>query len=390
MRKSSRRLDGLPKYLFSELENVRDKARRTRGEILDLSIGDPDLPTPAPIVEALALGALDPANHRYPSGRGTKVFRERVAEWFRGRFGVALDPEREVLCVIGSKEGLAHLPLAVCDEGDVVLVPDPAYPVYRSASLLAGARPVQVPLREEDGFVMDLDGASQEHHQGLRLCYVNYPHNPTGATVELDYFQKAVDLALERGFLICSDAAYSEITYGGVRSPSILQADGAKEVAVEFHSFSKTYNMTGWRIAFGVGDAEILDCLADVKSNVDSGAFQAVQHAATAAFELGSDDLERRRETYEKRRALVLSALDSMGCRAFPPAGAVYVWARVPEGCDSVSFASTLVERAAVSVAPGVGFGPSGEGYFRISLTAPNVVLKQAMERMAELNLWSR
>lgn len=389
MKKSSRRLDSLPRYLFSELENVRDEAERTGREILDLSIGDPDLPTPAAIVEALARGALNPANHRYPTGWGTKALRERAALWFRDRFGVALDPEREVLCLLGSKEGLAHLPLAVCDSGDVVLVPDPGYPVYRSASLLAGANPVQVALKEADGYLMDLAAAWDEHGQKVRLCYLNYPHNPTGAVAGPDYYQEAVNLAVERGFLLCSDAAYSEITYGGKRSPSILQAEGAKKVAVEFHSFSKTYNMTGWRIAFGVGDPDILSCLAKAKSNIDSGVFQAVQEAAVAAFDMAGEDLQGRRETYEARRAIVLTALDSMGCHVFPPAGAFYVWAKVPEGFDSIGFTSALLERTAVAVSPGVGFGPSGEGYFRISLTAPDERIERAMKRMKEQGFWT-
>jgi LL-diaminopimelate aminotransferase len=390
MKKSSRRLDSLPRYLFSELEKVRDNAERAGREILDLSIGDPDLPTPGPILEALERGAADPANHRYPTGWGTRTLRERAALWFKERFGVSLDPEREVLCLLGSKEGLAHLPLAVCDPGDVVLVPDPGYPVYRSASMLAGAKPVQVALKEADGFLLDLEAASDEFQQGLRLCYINYPHNPTGAAAGLDYFQKAVNIAAERGFLICSDAAYSEITYEGKRSPSILQAEGAKNVAVEFHSFSKTYNMTGWRIAFGVGDPDILNCLAKVKSNIDSGAFQAVQQAAVSAFDMAGEDLVERRRTYENRKVFVLSALEEMGCHVFPPAGAFYVWARVPGGYDSISFTSVLLERTGVAVSPGVGFGPSGEGYFRISLTAPEGQIKRAMERIGEQSFWTQ
>jgi len=390
MKKSSRRLDGLPRYLFADLENVRDEAKRAGREILDLSIGDPDMPTPGPIIDALARAAADPANHRYPTGRGMSTLRERAARWFNERFGVKLDPEREVLCLLGSKEGLAHLPLAVCDPGDVVLVPDPGYPVYGSAAMLAGANPVRVPLKEEDAFLMDVEAASDEVRRGLRLCYLNYPNNPTGAGASLEYYQRAVEVAAERGFVICSDAAYSEITYGRMRSPSVLQAEGGMETAVEFHSFSKTYNMTGWRIAFAVGDPVTLSCLEKVKSNIDSGAFQAVQEAAVSAFDLPPEDLEKRREVYEKRKDTVVTALESMGCRVFPPAGAVYVWAAVPEGYDSTGFAAALLERTAVSVSPGAGFGPSGEGYFRISLTAPEEHIERAMGRIGEQGFWTR
>ncbi len=388
MKAASRRLETLPRYLFAELEAIRERTRRERGEILDLSIGDPDLPTPGPVVDALAEAARDPANHRYPTNRGLMGLREAAARWFKGRFDVDLDPEREVLCLIGSKEGLGHLPLAVCDTGDKVLVPNPGYPVYQSASLLAGATPVPVPLARADGYLMDVESAAKRA-RGARLCYLNYPNNPTGAAASLEYYREAVRAAAREEIILCSDAAYSEITYDGSRSPSILQAGGAKEVAVEFHSFSKTYNMTGWRIAFAVGNAEVLRCLESVKSNVDSGVFRAVQHAAMRALELGPEDLENRRSKYGARRDAVVSALREMGCDVYPPQGAIYVWAKVPEGRGSMEFAAELLRRTAVSVAPGSGFGAEGEGYFRISLTVADEELRVALDRMKELKLWT-
>jgi LL-diaminopimelate aminotransferase len=387
MRAASRRLESLPKYLFAELEAVRERTRRERGEILDLSIGDPDLPTPEPVIEELARAARDPANHRYPTNRGLMSLREGAARWFKGRFGVELDPEREVLCLIGSKEGLGHLPLALCDPGDKVLVPDPGYPVYQSAATLAGATSVPVPLARDGGYLMDVESAARTT-RGARLCYLNYPNNPTGAAATVEYYRGVVRVAAKEGLILCSDAAYSEITYDGERSPSILQVEGAKDLAVEFHSFSKTYNMTGWRVAFAVGNAEVLKCLESVKSNVDSGVFQAVQRAAVKALELGADDLERRRSRYGARRDIVVSALREMGCDVYPPRGAIYVWAKVPEGLGSMEFATELLKRSAVSVAPGSGFGAAGEGYFRISLTVPDDELQLALDRMRGLRLW--
>lgn len=387
MKISSRRLESLPKYLFSELEDIRDQNRRAGIEILDLSIGDPDLPTPEPVVTALADAARDPVNHQYPSGRGLGSLRRRVAEWFQGRFGVELDPDSEVLCLIGSKEGLAHLPLAVCDPGDNVLVPDPGYPVYNSASILAGAKPVVVPLKESEGFLLDVESGTAGCG-GARLCFINYPNNPTGAAAGLDYYERVVNAALKDQLLICSDAAYSEITYGDSPSPSILQVERAKEVAIELHSFSKTFNMTGWRIAFAAGNSEVLRCLGAVKTNIDSGAFQAVQRAAIKALDLGPSDLDERRETYRRRMELVVSDLKEMKCDVYPPQGAFYVWAKVPRGYSSLEFTTEVLRRTGVSVAPGTGFGAAGEGYFRISLTVPEEDLRKAMVRLKEIDLW--
>lgn len=388
MKISSSRLDKLPKYLFAELEEIRDRARRAGREILDLSIGDPDLPTPDPVVEALAEAAREPANQQYPTNKGLAAFRERVAEWFNGRFGVSLDSDSEILPLLGSKEGLSHLPLAVCDPGDRVLVPDPGYPVYNSASIIAGADPVAMRIRQRDDFLPDVEAALKDAG-GARLCFVNYPNNPTGAVAGLDFYGGLVDAASRHDFIVASDAAYSEITFDGVEAASILQVDGAKEVAVEFHSLSKTYNMTGWRVAFAVGCPGVLRSLETVKSNVDSGVFQAVQHAAIAAMNLGSEDLRRRRSVYQDRRRIVLSALDALGCDFFEPKGAFYVWAKVPSGYTSMRFVAEVLEKTGVSLTPGAGFGAGGEGYFRMSLTVPDKDLKTAMERLGELSFWS-
>jgi LL-diaminopimelate aminotransferase len=388
MKISSNRLDRMPKYLFAELEAIRDRARRAGREIINLGIGDPDLPTPGPVIDALAEAAGDRANHQYPTNRGMEELRVRAAGWFEERFGVVVDPESEILILLGSKEGLAHLPLAVCDSGDTVLVPDPGYPVYHSASILAGADPVPMPLREENGFLPDV-GAAAEGARDVRVCFVNYPNNPTGAVADLDFYNGLVDAAARHGFVAAGDAAYSEITYDGAHAPSLLQVDGAKEVAVEFHSLSKTFNMTGWRVAFAVGNAEVLRCLEAVKSNVDSGVFKAVQRAAIAAFNLGPEDLRERVEVYQRRRDLLVSELSAMGCEVFPPRGAFYVWARTPSGYSSMKFAAELLEKSGVSVAPGTGFGAAGEGYFRVSLTVPDKELKTAMRRMGALDFWS-
>jgi LL-diaminopimelate aminotransferase len=387
MKIPSSRLDILPKYLFAGLEEIRDRAREAGREIIDLSIGDPDIPTPEHVVAALAQAAGDPANHRYPTNKGLKDLRVAGAEWFKARFGVELDPESEVLCLIGSKEGLGHLPLAVCDPGDTVLVPDPAYPVYNSASILAGARPIPVPLKESRDFLPDVR-AALSGGRDAKLLFVNYPNNPTGAVATPEFYEDLVAAAAEHGFIVASDAAYSEITFDGTASPSILQADGAKEVAVEFHSFSKTYNMTGWRVALALGNPEILRALEAVKSNVDSGVFQAVQRAAIAALGMGPEDVEKRRGVYQDRKDLVVSALEEMGCEVCPPKGAFFVWARTPGGRGSMEFCAGALEKTGVSMTPGAGFGALGEGYFRISLTVPGGRLKAAMERLAGLDMW--
>ncbi|HEX6989645.1 MAG TPA: LL-diaminopimelate aminotransferase [Bacillota bacterium] len=386
---AARRLDRIPPYLFAELERKREALRSRGVDVIDLGIGDPDLPTPPHVVEALARAAADPATHRYPSYNGARDFREGVARWFSGRFGVDLDPEAEVLALIGSKEGLAHMVWAFVDPGDAVLVPDPAYPVYGVHTLLAGGEPYPLPLRPENRFLPDLEAVPVNVARRARLLFLNYPNNPTGAVADLDFFQRAVDFARRHEIVICHDAAYTELTYDGYVAPSILEVPGAREVAVEFHSLSKPFNMTGWRIGFAVGSRQVLAALAQVKTNTDSGQFTAVQRAALAALlETPASWREALLDTYRRRRDLMVAALRDAGLPGVEaPLGSLYIWAPVPRGYDSGSFAEQVLEETGVVVAPGAAYGEAGEGYYRISLTAPDDRLAEAARRLRTLRL---
>lgn len=378
----ARRIEALPPYLFAELDK-RVAAKRAEGaDVISLGVGDPDLPTPPHVVEALRSAAADASTHRYPSYYGMAEFREAVAGYYERRFGVTLDPDTEVLALIGSKEGIAHLMTAFVDPGDEVLVPDPGYPVYEIGTRLAGGTPVWMPLVAERGFLPDWDAVAASAGPGTKMLWLAYPSNPTAATAEPSTFERAVSFARERDLLLCHDAAYEAITFDGYTAPSVLQAPGARDVAVEFGSLSKTYNMTGWRIGYVVGSAEAIRALGVVKTNVDSGVFNAVQRAAIAALNGPQDHVEEMRAVYQKRRDLVLAALSDIGIELEPPRGSIYVWAPTPEGRTAVEFAEELLEQAAVVVAPGTGYGPHGEGYFRISLSTPDDRLEEAMSRI--------
>ncbi|MCX5801007.1 MAG: aminotransferase class I/II-fold pyridoxal phosphate-dependent enzyme [Candidatus Eisenbacteria bacterium] len=380
----SRRLDRLPPYLFDELDKAKQRMTARGAKVVDLAVGDPDLPTPPEIVERMREAVTDASNHRYPGYRGHPRLRRALASWFHHRYGVELDPDVEILLLIGSKEGLGHLPLALLDPGDTVLVPDPGYPVYSNTSMMAGGEVRCFGLREEDDFlprVEELDSLGR-----AKLIFLNYPNNPTGAVAGRDFFDKIVSLARSRGSMICNDAAYNEITFDGFRSPSILESEGAKDCAVEIHSFSKTFNMTGWRIGFAVGNREILEALGQVKVNLDSSVFGAIQDAALAALSLSHDENLR---AYERRRGLAFERLAGLGCRFFRSKGTFYVWARVPRGMTSMEFAVRLLEEANVSVAPGSGFGNNGEGWFRIALTRPEEEIAEGLAKIASLNLWT-
>ncbi len=383
MRKAER-LEKLPPYLFDEL----DKAKRSLSEkgtaVIDLAVGDPDLPTPSQVVERMREAVLNASHHRYPGYLGMAGLREAIASWFHGRFGVSLDPDTEILVLIGSKEGLGHLPLALVNSGEKVLVPDPGYPVYANTSIMAGAEVGYFDLTESNAFLPELD---QLDALGPgRLVFLNYPNNPTGAVAGEDFYRALVDFAGARGLMICNDAAYSEITFDGFRSPSILASPGAKECAIEVHSFSKTYNMTGWRIAFAAGNSGMLEALAKVKVNLDSSVFGAIQEAGITALSTGYSENVR---VYEARRRLAFEWLSRMGCHFFHPKGTFYIWARVPQGFSSVDFAVQMLEKTAVSLAPGSGFGKNGEGWFRIALTRPEAQIAEGLERMAGLKLWT-
>jgi LL-diaminopimelate aminotransferase len=376
----ARRVQNLPPYLFAELDRKVAAKRAAGGDVISLGVGDPDLPTPEHVVEALRDAARDPSTHRYPSYYGMPRLREAIAAWYERRFGVSLDPEREVQPLIGSKEGLVHLALAFVDPGDRALVPDPGYPVYAIGTGLADGEPVSMPLTAKTRFLPDFDSIALAG--GERILWLNYPSNPTAAVADLAFFDRAVAYAGVHDLLLCHDAAYSEITFDGYVAPSVLQVPGAKDVAVEFGSMSKTYNMTGWRIGYAVGNPEAIKALATVKTNLDSGVFDAVQHAAIAALEGPQDHVEAMRAVYQKRRDVVVSALNDSGLEVEPPLGSIYIWVPVPRGQTSESFATQLLEEAAVVVAPGTGYGPTGEGYIRISLTVADDRIEEAMARI--------
>ena len=381
------RLKKLPPYLFAEIDRQKKEARARGVDLIDLGIGDPDLPTPPHVIEALARAAREPKNHRYPDYEGLLAFRDAAAAWYRRRFGVTLDPATEVLTLIGSKEGTAHIPLAFVNPGDVVLVPDPGYPVYAAGTWFAGGEPYFLPLRAERGFLPDLDAVPADVLRRARMLFLNYPNNPTAAVATREFFAEVVAFARRHDVIVCHDAMYSELSFDGYEPPSFLQVPGAKEVGVEFHSCSKTYSMTGWRIGFVVGNREVLAGLGRVKTNVDSGVFQAVQEAGIAALTGPQDYVAQIRAIYQERRDLVVAGLRKLGLPVTPPRAAFFVWAPVPDGSDSRKWASRLLQEVGVVVTPGVGFGAAGEGYYRIALTVDKARIAEAMDRLGRLFL---
>ncbi len=383
----AQRLRVLPPYLFAELDRRKQEKIEQGVDVIDLGVGDPDLPTPEPIVEALREAAGRPENHRYPSYVGMKAYRQAVADWYRRRFGVELDPDREVIALIGSKEGIAHFPLAFVDPGDVVLHPDPAYPVYRIGALFAGGEPYPLPLKEENDFLPDLGAIPNEVVERAKIIWINYPNNPTSADATEEFYRDLIRWAKKHGVIVASDNAYSEI-YTGDRKPiSILQIEGAKDVAIEFHSLSKTYNMTGWRIGMAVGNEELIRGLGKVKTNVDSGQFNAVQIAGIAALNMPEEELDKLRAVYRERREVMTAALKRLGLKPLESDVTFYIWTRVPEGYTSAEFVGRLIDEAGIVCTPGNGFGPSGEGYFRISLTVSTERLAEAAERIENLRV---
>jgi LL-diaminopimelate aminotransferase len=383
----SRRLDRIPPYLFAELERKIDAKRAAGVDVISLGIGDPDTPTYGPVVTAMQRAVADPGTHTYPSNRGRKEFRERVAEFYKRRFGVQLDPETEVMPAIGAKECIFNLNLAFLDPGDVALASDPGYPVYTGGPLLAGGEPVLMPLEPELGFAPDFGAITAQQRERARLMFINYPNNPTGAIVPCGLFEQAVELARGSEVLVVHDNAYSETTYDGYVAPSFLATDGAKDVGVEVFSLSKGYNMTGWRCAAIVGNPDAIAQYWRLKSNIDSGLFEAVQLAGAAALAPELDAEVRAMNTvYQRRRDLVCDALGQAGVDVTPPKGTIYVWAPVPAGFDSsAAYCEHVLERVAVVISPGSAYGPSGEGFFRISLTTPDDRLSEAVERLRSL-----
>ncbi|MEW9674194.1 LL-diaminopimelate aminotransferase [Ammoniphilus sp. 3BR4] len=384
MRFQSKRVAQIPPYLFAEINKKKAALIQSGVDVIDLGIGDPDLPTPPHIVDKLIEEMQDPKNLKYPSFVGCAEFRQAVANFYKRQYDVELDPDTEVLALIGSKEGLAHLIPTLIDPGDTVLIPDPGYPVYRMATYLANGQDYYMPLKQENNYEPQFDLIPEDIRQKAKLMFLNYPGNPTSATVDLEFFDRAVSFAREHQIPIAHDSAYNMVTFDGYKAPSILEAADAKEIAVEFGSLSKTYNMTGWRIGYIVGNKDIIKSLSTLKSNVDTGQFTPIQKAA--AFALNSDQscITKHNQIYKERMDAMLDGLASIGVKVEPPKGSFFIWAPVPEGYTSTDFATQVLEQAGVIVTPGNAFGPSGEGYFRVSLSVPNERLYEAINRIKE------
>ena len=381
------RIKTLSPYLFAAIDKMKQEAIKRGVDIINLGIGDPDLPTPTPIIESLRQAAGDPRHHQYPSYEGMASFRGAVAGWYKRRFHVTLDPASEVLTLIGSKEGIGHVPLAFVDPGDVVLVPSPGYPVYPVGTSFAGGVPHIMPLTKQNGFLPDLDAIPQDVARKAKLMWLNSPNNPTSVVMSKEYFTRVVEFARAHRIIVCHDAAYSEIFYDGKRPASFLEIDGAKEVGVEFHSLSKTYNMTGWRLGFAVGNGEVLAGLGKVKSNLDSGVFQAIQEAGITAINLDDSVTDGLRRTYQERRDVLVPGLKKLGLDVDPPPAAFYVWVTVPKGYTSASFTAHLLEKAGIVTTPGNGFGEPGEGYIRMTVTTSKERLAEAVERIKKIGI---
>jgi LL-diaminopimelate aminotransferase len=383
----SERLKRLPPYLFREIDRQKEAVSSRGVDIIDLGVGDPDLPTPPHIIEALKEAAADPANHRYPSYSGMHDFNAAVARCYKQRFDVDLDAGNEVVTLIGSKEGLAHVPLAFINPGDRALVPSPAYPVYSIGTQFAGGEPYFMDLVKPNQFLPDLEAIPLEVAEKAKMMFINYPNNPTAAVATREFFEAVVAFAKDHGVIVCHDAAYSEMAYDGFRPMSFLEVPGATSVGIEFHSLSKTYNMTGWRIGFAVGCADIINGLGRIKSNIDSGAFQAIQIAGIAALEGDQSCVEDMRRTYRKRRDILVDGLRSMGFSVERPRATFYLWIEVPKGYTSAGLASRLLTEAGVVTTPGNGFGAAGEGYVRMALTVTRERIQEALGRIESIAL---
>lgn len=386
--RAAARLRALPPYPFLELARMKREALAKGRPLIDMGIGDPDLPTSPAVIRAMAKSIRDPATHRYPLGNGNAAFRGAVAAWCRTRFGLRLDPVREVAATIGSKEGIAHFPWAYVNPGERVFVPEPAYPVFATSTTMCGGIPEFMPLVRENAFLPDLEAISRKLRRGLRakLMFLNYPNNPTAAVASKDFFRRIVALAARYGFAVAHDMAYSEIYFDASdKPPSFLETPGARDVGIEFHSLSKTLNMTGWRIGFAVGNAKLVQALADFKGNVDSGQFEAIQYAGAAGLRVSTPWAKRMSGVYRARRDLLVPALRLLGLPATPSAAAIYLWVPLPPGVTSADYAGMLLEKADLLVTPGGGFGRYGEGYIRISLTVPDAKVREAVRRIERL-----
>lgn len=382
MFKLSRRLQKLPPYLFAEIDKAKRKARSQGRDLIDLGVGDPDLPTPARVVEKLSEAARDVKNQKYALGQGMPDLRRAITDWYKNRFNVTLNPETEVLPLIGSKEGIAHLPLAFINPGDYVLVPDPCYPPYRGSTILADGIPYSMPLLAENSFLPDFKEIPLKIRKQAKLMFLNYPNNPTAGVANKEFYLKVIDFAFKYNTIIAHDAAYSELSYDGYRPMSFLELDGAKDSGVEFHSLSKTCNMTGWRIGWVCGNKDVISAIAKVKSNIDSGIFSAIQIAGIEALNGPQRHIQKMRALYQERRDILCAGLESIGWKAAVPRATFYAWVPLPNGSDSRSFAKLLLKRCDIVTTPGIGFGTYGEGYIRFALTVSKERIREAIERI--------
>lgn len=381
------KISQVPPYLFAEIDKKIEQARAKGVDIINLGIGDPDRPTPQLIVEQMHKSVDDSSTHDYPPYQGTLEFRKACASWMKKRFGVQVDPSDEVLAMIGSKEGIAHMILAMVDPGDYVLIPDPAYPVYKSFTILSGGQTYALPLTPENNFKPDFFSVPEEIAKKAKMLFINYPNNPTGATADLDYFKKVLEFAKKYDILVCNDMAYSEMTFDNYVAPSFLELDGAKDFCIEFYSHSKTYNMTGWRVGWAAGGKKAINALSMIKNNCDSGVFKAIQQAAITALENHDNLIVDINSVYQKRRDLFIAGLKKLGWNIKPAKATFYLWLPVPDGMTSVEFATLMLEKAGIVVPAGNGYGNNGEGFFRVALTVSTDRLNEALERMAKHNI---
>ena len=385
--KVSERLEQIPPYLFAEIDRKIAEAKAKGIDIISLGIGDPDSPTLQPVVDAMHKAIDNPKNHDYPPYNGTEGFRKGACAWMKKRFGVELNPDTEMLANIGSKEAIAHIFFAFVDKGDYTLVPDPGYPVYHNATIFAGGTPYEMPLLEENGYLPDFDKIPADVAKKAKLMFLNYPNNPTSAVADLDFWKKAVDYCKKYDILLCSDMAYSEMTFDGYKAPSVLQVEGAKDVAIEFYSHSKSYNMTGWRVGFVCGNADAVKALGTIKNNIDSGTFKAIQEAATAAFTVDEKYINDLNKMYQERRDAAEEGFRELGWDIKPSKATFYLWLPGPHGMTSEEFVTAMLEKAHVVVPPGNGYGKYGEGYFRVALTKDVDTIKKCIQRMKDAGI---
>lgn len=385
--KVSERLEKIPPYLFAEIDRKIAEAKAKGVDIISLGIGDPDTPTLAPIVEEMHKAIDNPTNHDYPPYNGTAKFRNATAKWMKNRFGVELDADTEILANIGSKEAIAHVFFAFVDKGDYTLIPDPGYPVYKNATIFAGGTPYSMPLLEENNFLPDFDKIPEDIAKKSKLMFLNYPNNPTGAVADLEFFKKAVDFCKKYDILLCHDQAYCEMTYDGYIAPSVLEVEGGKDVAIEFFSHSKSYNMTGWRVGWVCGNKDAVKALGTIKNNIDSGTFKAIQDAAAAAFEVDNSYIENLNNIYKERRDVMENGLRELGWDVKTSKATFYLWLPVTKGMTSEEFVTAMLEKAGVVVPPGNGYGKYGEGYFRIALTKDVETIKKALQKMKDAGI---